>query len=54
MPVLKHGFSLGLAPNLLKTGFISSEWPYLGKGGGTPWHLEGPALLISQVFICHF
>lgn len=30
--MLKHGFSLGLVPNLLKTGFISSRWPYLGRG----------------------
>lgn len=32
MPMPKHGFSLGLVPNLLKTGFISSGWLYLGEG----------------------
>lgn len=29
MPMLKHGFSLGV---VLKTGFISSGWLYLGEG----------------------
>lgn len=32
MPMLRHGFSLGLVPDLLKTGFISLGWLYLGKG----------------------
>lgn len=32
MLVLKHGFNLGLVPNLLKTDLSSSRWPYLGKG----------------------
>lgn len=56
MPVLEHGFSLGLVPNLLKRGFISSGRLYLGEGEEEepPQHLEGPALLINQDFFSHF